>query len=433
MTLRSMFFAALMAGIGAACLSASTDVMAQSRTLTEAECRDVRERLTGHARLSEGVRRDLANRSRGPSVTQPPMAAGSVPPPGGRSEAIRDRLERIQEERQWLKDTRLSSFLRYEIRRATELTRQIKALGTEKANLENELAGLPARVPGAPTAPAVLAKPGLASEMDHVPCQDATAALDAAVRIRRRELGAKEEQAGVIPLVSIRGQNGDQIVQELANQFAAWPEAAHQVGLLDQEGKGRADAFVDVPATNIFRLFRRRADGTLTLDVYSLPGRPGGQAYGDMSRRLDEAAILRNGLSLDEMLAIRPAGPVRVVGETAEFARLQAFVLAGNYGEAARVEGGGTRAIEFQNLRGETIRVVEMVSPVPNGQILRRVVATARPNGEERWEETTTILRPVSDWRTEVEVRGTTEIRSATGYSLEPRSASAPVAFVVDR
>lgn len=433
MTVRRTFFTALMAGIGVATLFTSTNGPAQTRALTAAECRVVRERLAGHARVSDGVVRDLAGRTRRVPAPQQPMTAGAPTRASGRAEAIRGRLERIPEERQRLEDTRLASYLRLEFGRATELARQIQALDTEKTNLGNELADLPAQASGAPTAPAVLATRGGASDAGRVPCQDAPAALDAAVRIRQRELGAKEGQAGVVPLVSITGQNGDQIARELANQFAPWPEAAHQVGLLDQEGTGHADAFVNVPATNVFRLVRQRTDGTLTVDVFPLPGRLGDATYSDMARRVDEAMILRTGRSLDALLAMHPAGRIRVVGETVEFVRLQALVLAGNYGEAARVEGGGTRAIEFQNLRGEAVRVIEMIAPAPNGLLLRRVVATGRPNGEERWEETTTILRPVSDWRTEVEVRVTTENRSAAGVSLTPRSASAPVAFVVDR
>ncbi len=433
MALRSTFFAGLMVSIGVASLLVSTDGLAQTRAFTEAECRVVRERLAGHARLSEGVRRDLTGRTRGDSATQPPTAAGVPTAPGGRAEVIRSRQERIPEERQRLEDARLASYLRFEFGRATELGRQVQALDTEKAKLGNELAELPRQAPGAPTVPAVPATRVEASDADRLPCQDTLTALDAAVRIRQRELGAKEGQAGVVPLMEMTGQNGDQVAQELASQFAAWPEAAQQVGLLDQEGKGRADTFVDVPAKNVFRLFRQRANGTLTVHAFSLPGRPGDPAYGDMTRRVDEATILRTGVSLDDLLAIRPAGPVRVVGETEEFARVQAFVLAGNYGEAARIEGGGMRAMVFQNLRGETVRLVEMIAPAPSGLLLRRVVVTARPSGEERWEETTTILQPVSSGRTEVEVRGTTENRSAVGVSLAPRSVSAPVAFVVER
>jgi hypothetical protein len=329
----------------------------------------------------------------------------------------------------------LASYVRLELGRAAEIGKQIQALDTEKANLEKELARLPATAPGAPSAPTVSTwpAPAIASDADRVPCQDAPAALEAAVRIRQRELGAKEGQSGVVPLALFKGQSADQIAQELAGQFTAWPEAANQVGLLDQEGKGRVDAFVDVPAANIFRLYRQRADGTLTVDAFSLSGRPGDPAYGEMARRVEEATIRQTGRSVADLLAVRPAGPVRVLGETAEFARAQAFVLAGNYGEAARVEGGGARTTDFQNLRGESVRVVEMIAPTQNGLLLRRVVATPRPNGEEQWEETTTILRPVSSWRTEVEVRRATERRSAAGVSLAPRSASAPATFGVDR
>ena len=430
-----MVFTGLMAGIGLTSLAASTDALAQTRTLTEAECRAVRERLAEHARLSDGVRRDLASRTRSLPVTQPPVWGAAPAPPGGRAEAIRARLEKIPEERQHLEDTRLASYVRLELGRAAEIGKQIQALDTEKANLEKELARLPATAPGAPSAPTVSTwpAPAIASDADRVPCQDAPAALDAAVRIRQRELGAKEGQSGVVPLALFKGQNADQIAQELAGQFTAWPEAANQVGLLDQEGRGRVDAFVDVPAANIFRLYRQRADGTLTVDAFSLPGRPGDLAYGEMARRLEEATIRQTGRSIADLLAVRPAGPVRVLGETAEFARAQAFVLAGNYGEAARVEGGGARTTDFQNLRGESVRVVEMIAPTQNGLLLRRVVATPRPSGEEQWEETTTILRPVSSWRTEVEVRRATERRSAAGVSLAPRSASAPATFGVDR
>jgi len=364
-----------------------------------------------------------------------PMAAVAPAPPGGRAEAIRARLAALPNEQQRLENERLGAYMRLEFGRAAQAAQQIQALDAEKANLEKELAGLPATGSGAPSAPAVPAwpAPAIASDADRVPCQDAPAALDAAVRIRQRELGAKEGQLGVIPLAALKGRNADQIAQELARQFAGWPEAAHQVGLLDQEGKGRVDAFVDVPAANMFRLYRQRADGASTVDVFSLPGRPGDPAYGEMTRRVEEATIRQTGRSMADLLAVRPAGPVRVLGESAEFARTQAFVLAGNYGEAARVEGGGARTTDFQNLHGESVRVVEMIAPTQNGLLLRRVVATPRSNGEEQWEETMTILRPVSSWRTEVEVRRATERRSAAGVSLAPRSVSAPVAFAVDR
>jgi len=66
----------------------------------------------------------------------------------------------------------------------------------------------------------------------------------------------------VVPLVSIKAQNGRSDRRKIWRaKFAVWPEAAQQVGLLDQDGRGGVDAFVDVPATNTFRLFRQRTDG----------------------------------------------------------------------------------------------------------------------------------------------------------------------------
>jgi len=70
MTLRSMFFTGLMAAIGAASLSAPTDGLAQTRALTEAECKAVRERLaamrtsptgsSGPSKPDQGSSRDAA-------------------------------------------------------------------------------------------------------------------------------------------------------------------------------------------------------------------------------------------------------------------------------------------------------------------------------------------------------------------------------------
>ena len=431
-----MVFTGLMAGIGLTSLAASTDVLAQARSLSDAECRAARERLAEHARLSDGVRRDLDRKAPGAWGTQAPAPAAAPAASPGRADTIRARLAKIPEERQRLEDARMGAYMRLDFAQASQQAQQIQALESEKANLEQELAGLPATSAGpsqAPAAPAASSPPAPSSAADRISCRDISAMLEAAVRIRQRELGAKEGQAGVIPLVALRGQFPEQIAQELAAQFAAWPEASTQVGLLDQDGTGRADAFVDVPAANIFRLYRQRADGTLTLDVFALPGRPGNPAYGEMPRRIEETTIRQIQGTLPDLLAVRPAGPVRILGETGEFAKVQAFALAGNYAEAARIEGGGTRALEFQNLRGETVRVIEMIAPTSNGLLLRRVVTTPRTHGEEQWEETMTILRPVSSWRTEVEIRRATERRSAAGVSLAPRSASAPVAFAVDR
>jgi hypothetical protein len=48
-----------------------------------------------------------------------------------------------------------------------------------------------------------------------------------------------------------------------------------QVGLLDQDGRGRIDALVDVPAKDVFRVTRLRADGVLGVDVFE-PAMRGG-------------------------------------------------------------------------------------------------------------------------------------------------------------
>src|SRR5207253_1019477 len=83
---------------------------------------------------------------------------------------------------------------------------------------------------GAPSPPA--APPTGAIDADRVPCRDVATTLDAALRAPRRELGAREAQAGAIPLAPLRGQTATAVARELAAQFAAWPEAASQVGLL---------------------------------------------------------------------------------------------------------------------------------------------------------------------------------------------------------
>ena len=94
------------------------------------------------------------------------------------------------------------------------------------------------------------------------------AAVDNAVKIRRRELGAREDQAGAIPLIGLKGQTADQIGQELAGQFSPGAAASTQVGLLDADGDGKLDGFVDVPAPGVFRLFRQRADGTVGVEMF---------------------------------------------------------------------------------------------------------------------------------------------------------------------
>src|SRR5207253_9375244 len=122
----------------------------------------------------------------------------------------------------------------------------------ERRRLERELATMP-QSPSAPAPSPPAAPPTGAIDADRVPCRDVATTLDAALRARRRELGAREAQAGAIPLAPLRGQTATAVARELAAQFAAWPEAASQVGLVDQDGKGRIDAVVDSPAKDVFR------------------------------------------------------------------------------------------------------------------------------------------------------------------------------------
>jgi len=411
-----------MASIGFTSLVATTEASAQAQAIPDSLCQAYRFRLMEHAQLSDGVRRDIANRTRGIPMVQPPPP----PPPNVRAEAIRARLQRIPEERQRAEDSRLASLVRLDFGRASQFEQQTQALDAERAGLERELAGLQAGASRPPAGPPRVA------DVDRVPCQDMAAALHAAVNIRQRELGAREGQPGVVPLVVIKGQNPDQIARDLARQFSAWPDASNQVGLLDQDGNGHVDAFVDVPVANTFRLYWQRADGAAALDVVSLPARPGDAVYGEIARRIEEATIRQTGRKMPELLSVHPAGPIRILEETGDFARAQALVFAGNYAEAARVEGGGMRVTDFQNYRGEGVRLAEMIAPTPTGLVLRRVVASQR-GPEELWEETATLIRPTSQSRIDVEVRRSTDRRNMAGVPLAPKTVYSNVVFGVDR
>jgi hypothetical protein len=259
------------------------------------------------------------------------------------------------------------------------------------------------------------------------------AAVDNAMKIRRRELGAREDQSGAIPLVGMKGQTADQIGQELASQFASGAAASTQVGLLDADGNGQVDGFVDVPAPGVFRLVRQRTDGTISVQVF--PATPGGatSAYGEQTRRLDETAIRQTGQALGDLLATRPAGPLRAVTQTGEFAQAYAQFQAGNFADAARLAAAAARSGEFQNLRGQSVRVLEVLSPVAGGVSLRRAVVLAQPNDQELWEETATIVRPTSFLRIEVEVARSRATRGAGGALVGTPSAPPPSKFSLER
>jgi hypothetical protein len=403
-------------------------VLAQGPSISDAECQSLRQRLGEHARLSDGVRKAVATQAGAvPAAGTAPAPAAAVP--AGRAEAIRARLDQIPKERQTLEDQRLAAMVKFELSRAGQIQGQIQALDTEKATLERELAALPASAP----APTVTAPQAPVPDVARIRCQDMPAAVDNAVKIRRRELGAREEQAGAIPLIGLKGQTADQIGQELAGQFSSGAAATSQVGLLDANGDGKLDGFVDVPAPGMFRLVRQRADGTVGVEVFSTPASGATPGYGEMTRRLDETTVRQSGQGLPELLATRPASPARAATQTAEFGQAYAQFQAGNFADAARLGTAAARSTEFQNLRGQTVRMIEIISPVPGGVSVRRVVVLAQPNEQELWEETTTIVRPTSYWRTDVEVARSRETRTTAGALVGAPSASAPSKFTIER
>jgi len=399
--------------------------LAQTRAMSQAECQALRERLAEHAKLSEGVRRTVADRATRYPATLRPSAT-----PIDRAGVIRARLEKIPREREQLDEQRLAALVRLDFARAFQLQGQIDALDAEKARLEKELASLPpvTSMP-APTPPAM---PPVA-DVDRLPCNEIATTLEAAIKIRRRELGAREDQSGVIPLMALKGQTREQLVQELASQFTAWPEAAGQIGLLDQNGDGRMEGFVDVPIRDVFRLFREQADGSVGIELFALPGRTAGPEYGEATKRLDEAGIRHAGQRLLDLLPSRPAGPIRVIAETGDFSAAYAHFLAGNFAEAARLVTAAARTLEFQNLRGETVRLLKVLAPAPSGLVIRRVVTTPRPNNQELWEETGFAVRPVTYWRTEVEVTTSRQTRTTTGTPVGAPSTAAPGRFNLER
>ena len=411
-------------------------IAAQPRPLTDAECLNLRERVANHAKLSDGVRRAVAARAAAsPAPAAPPAAPAPAPAataPAGRAAEIRARLEKIPVERAQAEDGRLGALTRFDLSRAAQYQGQLAALDQEKARLEQELATLPP-APAAATpspAPAAAPAPRPAGDTDRIRCQDMQAAHDEAVRIRQRELGAKEGQAGVVPLIPPRGQTAEQIARELGAQLPS-SAAGAQLGLLDVDGDGKLEGFVDMPVKDIYRLYRLRPDGMLAVEVFVLAGNQ--SAYGELARRIEETGNRQAGRTVADLLAIRPAGPTRVTAETADFGTAYGHWLAGNFADGARLEGAAVRSVEFQNFRGEVVRVTEIVVPVAGGVALRRVVAQARPNDQEQWDETTTAVRPASSWKTDVEIAQSREARSKAGVPLGARSATAPVRFSLDR
>jgi hypothetical protein len=410
-------------------LAHATVAQAQTSSISDAECQSLRLRLGEHARLSEGVRKAVAAQAAGAPAAATPAPSAAPAPTGGRAQVIRARLEQIPKDRQTLEDQRLAAMVKFELSRAGQIQGQIQALDAEKATLERELAALPAAAP----APAATAPQAPVSDVARLRCQDMPAAVENAVRIRRRELGAREDQSGAIPLITLKGQTADQIGQELAGQFASGAAATTQVGLLDANGDGKLDGFVDVPAPGVFRLFRQRADGTVGVEMFPTSAAGTTPGYGEMTRRLDETSLRQASQGLPELLATRAAGPPRAVTQTTEFGQVYTQYQAGNFADAARLGTAAARSMEFQNVRGQSVRMVEIISPVAGGVSVRRVVVLGQPNDQELWEETTTIVRPMSYWRTDVEVARSRETRTTAGAPMGTPAVSAPSKFTLER
>jgi hypothetical protein len=411
------------------CAGVASPAAAQTAaTPSEAECQSLRQRLAEHARLSEGVRRAVATQAAAsPALSGGAAASAPAPAPTGRAATIRARLDQIPKERQTLEDQRIAAVVKFDFARAASVQAQMQALDTEKSTLERELSTLPA-TPAAPAAAAPAPPPP--SDAARIRCQDVTAAVDNAVKTRRRELGAKEDQAGAVPLIALKGQSADQIGQELAGQLGAG--APTSVGLLDSDGNGQLDGFIDVPAPGVFRLVRQRSDGTLTVESFPAPGGAGTGGYGDLTRRLDEATIRQSGQTLAAVLGTRQAGPARVT-QTGDFAAAYAQFQAGNFADAAKLTAPAARSAEYPNLRGQSVRVIEILSPVSGGVSLRRAVVVGQPNDQELWEETTTIVRPVSYWRADVEHVRSRETRTTAGAVVGTPATAAPSKFSLER
>jgi hypothetical protein len=400
--------------------------LAQAPGVSDAECQRLRQRLGEHAQLSDGVRKAIAAQATATPATSA-GAPAAAPAPASRGDVIRARLEQIPKERQVLEDQRLAAMVKLDLSRAGQAQTQIQALDAEKVTLERELTSLPAGTAATPTASAAQVP---VSDVARIRCQDMAAAVDNAVKTRRRELGAREDQAGAIPLVPLKSLTADQIAPELAAQFSPGAAASTQVGLFDPNGDARLDGVVDVPVVGVFRLFRQKPDGTVGVEVFPTSTTPG---YAEMTRRLDETTLRQTGQALADVLATRPAGPPRAVTQTADFAATYAQLQAGNFADAAKLGAAAARSMEFPNVRGQAVRMIEIIDPVAGGVSVRRTVVMAQANDQEVWDETTTVLRPTSPWRTDVEVARTRQLRTTAGGSVGTPTVSAPSKFTLER
>jgi hypothetical protein len=390
------------------------------------ECDGLRSRLVEHAKLSDGVRKILAALPAAPA----PVVPAPVLPATGRANALRARLQQVTEQRQQLEEQRLGALMRMDWSRASIAQGQIQVLDREKAALETELGALPS-APATPETPTAALPGAAAGPVDRVACKDMPATYEAALKTRRKELGARDDNAAVVPLMALRGATAEQIAQELAGQFMSWPDAGAQVGLLDRDGDGKLDAFLDVPVRDTYRMYRQRPDGAVIIETFTLAGRGG--EYDELARRVDEAVARYTGSSIVDLLTARPVGAARVLNETGEFGKAWGHVAAGRFADAGQIDGAAVRTREFENYRGERLRLLEIVAPAAGGVSIRRVLVTPRANNQEQWEETSMVARAASYWRTDLELAGGRELRTAAGVPIGTRTPLAPAKVSLDR
>lgn len=397
---------------------------AQPRQPSPAECQALRDRVGEHARVSLAARRALG-------ITTP-SAPSAAPDPITRAEAIRTRLAEIREEQQRLEDEKVGALIRLEFARVARLQEQLEALDRERRALEAELAGIeqgrPAKRPGI-VRPATPAGPNLA----RVSCQELPALEEKALKARRKELGGAEGQAGLVPLVPIRGQTEREVGQELAAQLGSGLDARERLGLLDQDGDTQVDGFSDSPAAGIYRLYRQREDGSVAVDLFVAGSASPDAPYGEAARRIEEALLRQTRRRLAELLSLRPVGPVRLLGETGDFTRVRALADAGRFDQVIQAASLGARSVEFQNYRGEAVRLLEAVTGGGGIVQFRTASIVVRAGGEEHREEIVTRFRPLSSWRTEVEVEMSREIRSMTGSVIQPHASVPTIRFALER
>jgi hypothetical protein len=401
---------------------------AQTPSPSPAECRALRDRIGEHARVSPAARRAVG-------ITTPaaPSAAPSVSQdPASHAGAIRTRLAQIKEERDRLEDEKVGAVVKLDFARVARIQERIEGLEVERRSLEAELAGLEQgrrQVRPGPSWMAPLPGPDL---LARAPCQDLPGLEDKALRARRKELGGAEGQAALVPLLPLRGQTDREVAGELGTQLGPDPES--RIGLLDQDGDTQVDGFADSPAWGMLRLYRQRADGSLAVDLFLTAVPPDPNApYGEAARRIEEALVRQTRRGLADLLPLRPVGPVKILGETGEFSRLRALVGSGRFDQAIQTGSLGARSVEFQNYRGETVRLLELVAG--DGRAVQRRSSTTlvKPDGAEQWEETVTRFHPVSFWRTDVEVDQSHEVKPPPGGVAQPRSSAPTVRFSLER